>query len=241
MTRRRRFAVGSVAGTAGQCVRRQDPVTTEAETLEEAARQLEQELGLATGFFSSLLKEDDWSFVVKLESLIESACTYLLVKATGQPSLEDIFAQLEIADKSTGKIAFIKALNLLEEKDRAFVHALAALRNILVHDVKNVASFSFLGYVEKLDKPQLTNLFKALVTSEFLKEYESSGKDIRKFLKESAKFLFWFGALELLGNVYIAKLREEIKQRSRQQLADYIDRFGGLRTEVFKELLKNAV
>ena len=214
---------------------------TDAETLEEAAQQLEQELGLTKGFFSGLLKEDDWSFIVKLESLIESACTYLLVKATNQPSLEDIFSRLEIANKYTGKVAFIKALNLLDERDRAFVHALATLRNTLVHDVRNVASFSLSIHVDKLDNQQLVSLFRALVTSDFLKSYESSGKDIRKLLRESAKFLFWFGALGLLGNIYVTKLREELKQRSRQQLAEYIDRFGGLRTEVFKELLKNAI
>jgi hypothetical protein len=214
---------------------------TEAANLQEAAEQIEKELGLPKGFFSGLMNEDDWSFVVKLESLLESACTYLLVKATNQPALEDVFSRIEIANKYTGKIAFIKALNLLEERDRAFVHALAALRNTLVHNVRNVASFSFSSYIDSLDNQQFANLQKALLGNEQTQKHEEPRKDKRKLLKDTAKFLFWFGALGCLGNIYIVKVREELRQKSRQQLADYIERYGGLRTEVFRELLKIVI
>jgi len=203
-----------------------------AEDLQQITEQLEQELGLPKGFFSKLKDEDDWSFVVKLESLIESACTYLLVKATN-PALEEIFSRLEIASKSTGKIAFIKSLNLLDEPERAFIRAIAELRNTLVHDVRNVASFSFPKYIEGLDNQQLENLGKTLL------RHDETEK-LRECLKDGAKILFWFSALSVLANIYIVKLRADLKQRSHEILSEFIDNFGGLRTEMLKQLLKDA-
>lgn len=41
--------------------------------------ELESKIGVKSGFFASLLEEDDWSFVIKLHALFEAACTHLLL------------------------------------------------------------------------------------------------------------------------------------------------------------------
>jgi hypothetical protein len=63
---------------------------------------LESELGIASAFFNSLLDEDDWSFVIKLHSLIEAAATHLLVVTLDKPELESIISRLELSGQTTG-------------------------------------------------------------------------------------------------------------------------------------------
>jgi len=52
---------------------------------------IEEDLGLPTGFCVRLQNEDDWSFVVKLHALLESAASDFLAKAFGRQELADIF------------------------------------------------------------------------------------------------------------------------------------------------------
>lgn len=40
---------------------------------------LEHRLGIPKGFYARQLKEDDWSFVIKLNALFEAACAHALV------------------------------------------------------------------------------------------------------------------------------------------------------------------
>lgn len=74
---------------------------------------LESELGLPKAFFRGLLDENDWSFVIKLHSLIESAATRLLVVALGKPELEEIISRIELSGKTTGKLAFFQKFKSL--------------------------------------------------------------------------------------------------------------------------------
>ena len=45
---------------------------------DESIQELEQALGLPKGFCFKLIEEDDWSFVLKLQALLESAISDLL-------------------------------------------------------------------------------------------------------------------------------------------------------------------
>lgn len=113
----------------------------------------EQELGLPAGFFHALLHEDDWSFVIKLHAFFEGVITQLLVKSLSRESLEGILSELPISDKRIGKMAFVRALKLLEEGPRKFISDLSDLRNALVHNVRNV-QFDLKEHVKGLDKNQ---------------------------------------------------------------------------------------
>lgn len=57
--------------------------------------QFEHCLGLPNGFYGQLLKEEDWSFVVKLSALFEAACAHILMKRLHTPELEDEIAHLD--------------------------------------------------------------------------------------------------------------------------------------------------
>jgi hypothetical protein len=56
----------------------------------------EQKLGLPESFYTDLLKNDDWSFVVKLNALVEAACTHALSMRLHAPELEEALANLDL-------------------------------------------------------------------------------------------------------------------------------------------------
>ncbi len=105
----------------------------------ESLEALELELGLPKGFCWRLVAEDDWSFVIKLHALLESAVAGQITRAFERKELADIFARLEMSNTKTGKLAFIKALSLLPSGHIQFLRSLSELRNALVHNVQNVA------------------------------------------------------------------------------------------------------
>jgi hypothetical protein len=114
---------------------------------EEVLESLEKDLGLPRGFCFRLGHEDDWSFVVKLHALIESAASDFITRALGRKELADIFSRIEISKPQTGKVAFIRALNLLPVGHTKFIERLSRIRNQLAHKIGN-AGFSFAQYFQ---------------------------------------------------------------------------------------------
>jgi hypothetical protein len=120
------------------------------ETQERPIADIEHQLGLPTGFLLHLYThEDDWSFVIKSHAFLEAALTHLLADHLGKEDLLPVFAYLETSNVRTGKLAFVKAFDLLDKGARRFIHTLSELRNALVHEISNVA-FNFPDYVSKL-------------------------------------------------------------------------------------------
>ena len=101
----------------------------------ENVEELERYLGLKEGFFQNLQSEDDWSLIVKLNSLIESGCSAMLSEALGKPELLDALAQVQMGTPKNGKLAFIAALKLLSPQEQKYIETLGWLRNRFVHNV----------------------------------------------------------------------------------------------------------
>jgi uncharacterized protein YutE (UPF0331/DUF86 family) len=112
------------------------------ENLEDSLDRLERDCDLPSGFCLAFLQkkdESDWSFVIKLRALLETAVSQLLVHALARKELADVFASLEMSHTKTGKLAFVKALDLLPKAHLDFIRALSELRNQLAHRVKSVS------------------------------------------------------------------------------------------------------
>jgi len=183
--------------------------------------ELQTKLGLPKSFFDSLLKEDDWSFVIKLHSLIESVTSSLLVYHFKDKRLESIFKRIELSNKSVGKIAFLKALGLLRESNRRYIVKLSELRNQIVHNVSHY-NLSLQGYVSKLDKNQLKSFSLAFSPFEStlrkidsimptvkskqddLSDYAKIDKMITR-AKSNPKLHIWIGAYNLLVSISDSK------------------------------------
>jgi len=168
-------------------------------------RQLASDLGLQPDFFEKLWLEDDWSFVLKLHSLFEAALTDNLVAKLNVPELRPIFARMQLNDLTAGKMAFIKALGLVNKKYRQFLRHLSELRNSVAHDVRHV-EFSFSSWQGTLDPNQRRNAIEALCAG------LRAEKD--RFFAEDAKFAVWVSALCLLSILAVGKEVIELQRQA---------------------------
>jgi hypothetical protein len=160
---------------------------------------LEAKLGVKAGFFESLEHEDqnDWSFVIKLHALVEAAVSHLLTEQLHRPELASLFARLDISNKTTGKAAFVEALGLLDKPERRFMSSLSELRNMLVHDIRNV-DFDLLRHVERMNRDQqavFLNSFNLLSTE--------LTDDVRTLFHHDPRQALWYSGMAFLGMVYL--------------------------------------
>jgi hypothetical protein len=167
--------------------------------LDEQVDKLEAVLGLESGFFHALNSDDesDWSFVIKLHELTEAAVSYLLTTTLKETALADVFARLDMSNKATGKAAFVKALDLLNEAERRFVSSLSELRNSLVHDVRNV-NFELDKHVNSLspkDQDVFAKNFNLLSTD--------MNVAVKAILLQDPRQALWYSGMALLGVVYL--------------------------------------
>jgi hypothetical protein len=125
---------------------------------------LENEIGVPVGFFGGLLKEDSWSFVIKLHAFFEGLLSNLLAQSLHREELRDVFSHIELSNTRSGKLVFAQKLNLLDQPAITFIHALSELRNRLVHDPRNV-TFQMNEYVRKMDSNQRKAFRKKFVIS----------------------------------------------------------------------------
>jgi hypothetical protein len=171
--------------------------------IDEAIRVIESRIGIREGFFHDLVEEDDWSFIIKAHALLESACAELLTEKSGQPDTIDIFSRLELSARTTGKLAFLRAFDLLIDRERRFISALSELRNLLVHNARNT-SFNLNHYVTTLDKNQKNNFVESFGYA-YLGEAENGKEQINypdKVLKEP-KQTIWLGLKYILGVISV--------------------------------------
>jgi hypothetical protein len=176
---------------------------------DEVPSFFEQELGLPTGFFTKLLHEDDWSFIIKLHAFFEGVITELLTKSLERDHLRGVLAQLPISDKRIGKMAFVRELSLLEEGPQKFISDLSDLRNKLVHNVRNV-QFDLKEHVAKLDKHQRKNFKNNLgFAFEIIDEGEEKRED---FMAESPKTIILISSYQCLSRIYLRRQKLRSKQ-----------------------------
>jgi hypothetical protein len=166
-------------------------------------QQFERRLSLPNGFYDALLKEDDWSFVVKMSALFESACTHILSVRLRAPELEDSFSFLDQANTKCGRVALLKSVNAISKEQATFLYKLAELRNKLTHRVENV-SFQFATYVSGFDKPQQKSFIEAFGHG-VKDELNVRGLVIEKshFVLENPKIAMWLTAAEILACLYL--------------------------------------
>jgi hypothetical protein len=173
-------------------------------TLEENIKPLEKRLNVTLGFFKDLLKEkNDWSFIIKIHSLVEAAVSYYLSLKIGNNKLENVFQKLPLSTASGGKIDFLRALGLLKEH-RGFIVLLSRLRNEYVHIVSNV-SLRFEDYFVSHE-----DNFNTLV-KEFRKIFSQYSKpQASNIIKKTPRYAIWILTMILLMDAYEGIPREAV-------------------------------
>ena len=99
-----------------------------------------EKFDLPQEFLSNLLKEDDWSFIIKSHAFIEASFTYVLTTIFPHFDLEDVFSNMEMSNNKTGKIRFAKQCGLIDDDMYNFVRSLSEIRNEFVHKSSNITA-----------------------------------------------------------------------------------------------------
>jgi len=127
--------------------------------------KLERKIGIKDGFFDRLIEDDDWSFIIKLNAVIETSLSMVLTEMftksikryspTIQKNVDftDVFYKMQTGNEKQGKLNFVKACGILDDKSINKVIYLASIRNRLAHDIKNV-NFNLLEYYNSLSNDQ---------------------------------------------------------------------------------------
>jgi hypothetical protein len=185
-------------------------------TVEEAVALLEFDLGITPGFLTRLADEDDWSFIVKSHAFLEAAISHLLADALSEPTLLSIFARIETSNTRSGKIAFLKKLDLLNEDARRLIHSYSELRNDLVHDVGQVG-FTFSAHLKALDKQKTDKFVKAFGYFANGDSFERNGEHIstRQFLLANPKQGLWFSVMAVCAVIYLSKDLAKLRRLTR--------------------------
>jgi hypothetical protein len=122
--------------------------------------ELERALEIREGFLAELERDDDWSYIVKLHTFMEAAVSHLLVKAFEDARLDKTLRSLPLGSLRSGKLAFLRALDLLGDSDMRFVRFVSELRDVLVGRIQSV-SFSISSHFAERGSPQIPQLFRA--------------------------------------------------------------------------------
>ncbi len=199
----------------------------QTEEMLSAIAELEERANLKSGFYSGLLTEDDWSFVIKIHALYEAAVSHLLVYAIGKNELESYISRLELGDKSRGKLRLVKDLGLLDEQERKFIYALSEIRNDFVHKVANTC-VGLEDYLQSLDEHKRKNYHRTFGYT-YTETLHIAGHtvDSRVFTRENPRIAIWHNSMHVLAVISMITATEKSKlsiQKSIQRIHDLQNR-----------------
>lgn len=177
----------------------------------EDLTQLEQALGLPDGFYERLSAEDDWSFVIKLNALLEAAATHTLVVRLQAPELADSIANLNFAQSKCGKIALLRNLGALTQDQAKTLRMIAELRNSLIHNITNT-SFRFSSYLQSCDRNQVEQFVVAFGRG-VVDPVPIGDKKVprRDFVLANPKSALWMTCAEILACMYLEKEMADLR------------------------------
>lgn len=125
------------------------------ERAENSAAGAQQRFGLPEGFMKDLLTAgDDWSFVIKLSALVETAITDHLIRTLNQPSLHESVSKLPLREKAD----WCGKLGALSGSRRQFVNELSAVRNRIAHQIRRIPNFRLADYLTNLEESRYVSL-----------------------------------------------------------------------------------
>ena len=174
-------------------------------------QSLEVLLGLPSGFYDRLLREDDWSFVIKLNALFEGVCTEVLSSRLSAPEIINALAHLDFGNSKCGKITMLRALDAITGEQASILRTLAELRNDLVHNISNV-HFSLETFFASKDSNQLKSMVK-IFGHGVNDMVPLAGKIIPRydFVKENPKVSLWLTCAEVLACLHLEFKRTELR------------------------------
>ena len=170
----------------------------EGNILAEVKAQAER-LGLPRDFYAKLLDEDDWSFVIKANALVEAACSDALAARLHAPELATCLATLDLGHNKHGKVALLRALGAIVKEQATFLQVLYELRNKLAHNISQV-SFTFESYLAEI-APKDRAAFIKHVGHGIQPTVLGAPRD--NFVAENPKLSLWLTLSEVLACLHL--------------------------------------
>lgn len=102
---------------------------------------------------ADLSNGDDWSFVIKVQTLIERAVTNAVLCKIGNDGLSNTFQSMPLVGESVSKLSLSRDLDITTSAQRRFITTMATLRNRLAHD-PDYGTFNFDSYIVGLNSDQ---------------------------------------------------------------------------------------
>lgn len=138
---------------------------------------LEALLHLPAGSFDHINADDDWSFVIKTEALVEAAIASALTTITDK-AFTPVFSKMTLGGR-TGTLAFATAADIITKPQARLVQALLELRNRVAHDIHQIG-FTFPTYIDGLSPADFSKFVADMtpgVDSALLSVWEGMVKD----------------------------------------------------------------
>jgi len=157
----------------------------------------EHDLKIPKGVIWSLRDEPDhWTFFIKAHALIESALTMVLIAQDKR--LADVLEALPLSHTKYGKVTTARAMGILDQEDVAFVEIVQRVRNILVHDIRNVA-FDFKKYFASLTAKQRRQIADVLTYG--FKGSPTTPETMEDNISRHPVFTIWSGLIRFIPTV----------------------------------------
>ncbi len=163
--------------------------------------ELERKLEVPEGLFFRLRDEaEDWSFLIKVQALIEASLDHLIKRELNRPELHAFIEKLGYNGR-LGKLELIRSLKLLDKVHFDYLDLLAKFRNDMAHDIRFVG-FKLSDY---LDKKSDEKFREVIIRASCLpKDFDLKiNKKIRAQMLSNPKLYFWIGAMNCLTQVYL--------------------------------------
>lgn len=175
--------------------------------------KFENDLKIPNGFYQALLKEDDWSFIIKLSALLETAATDVLTTLLGYPHLEEAVSYIDYGNTKSGKVVLMEKLDAVYKNQAQTLRQLLELRNKVAHRLENV-NFKFESYISSLDDNQKEQFIKsfghAIEDSFKIKDQKFNKKD---FVLKNPKLSIWLTVREIIACIYLSKEKKNIETK----------------------------
>lgn len=178
-------------------------------SLYSAAVSLSKEMALPTNLLSNLLKDDDWSFIIKSHALIESLLGHVISASLDDIRIRDSVKRLFLRDK----IKFACALDLLHADGKQFIEALSEIRNYLAHNIDSV-NFSVSEYIDSAENSKREKLERNLTYFAAPEDFKNHPDIIADIFRKDPKEAIWFSIIHFMavlwGKAAVSKERHTL-------------------------------
>jgi len=181
--------------------------------INRSIKQFEKDLKVPNGFFTKLLNEDDWSFVIKISALLETASTDALTKVLGYKEIEEVLTYLDYGNAKSGKIVLMEKLDIVYKNQASVLRKLLELRNKIAHRLENI-NFTFDEHIKGFDSGQKKSFIDIFGRNmpDIIK-LKSQKIEKRDFILENPKITIWLITREIISCMYLSKEKKEIENK----------------------------